>query len=135
MPRIVKRQGKFTPALADRICAALSEGTPLAVICREIGIDRVTAYRWAEERPELAQRIAHARDLGYDAIADRVRRTARGDASDGDSSGDVQRDKLIVETDLKLLAKWCPKRYGEALDVKHSGAVNLTISTDDASVL
>jgi hypothetical protein len=41
--------------------------------------------------------------------------TARGkDAQDGgDSSGDVQRDKLIVDTDLKLLAKWDPRRYGE----------------------
>jgi hypothetical protein len=47
-------------------------------------------------------------------IAARTRETARGF---GDSSGDVQRDKLIIETDLKLLAKWDPKRYGDRLDL------------------
>lgn len=62
--------------------------------------------------------------MGYDAIADRVRKTARGkiEADGGESSGDVQRDKLIIDTDLKLLAKWDPKRYGEKVTQEHVGA-------------
>lgn len=55
--------------------------------------------------------IARARQLGFDAIAERIQEIARGTSSE--SSGDVARDKLIVETDLKLLAKWDPRRYGD----------------------
>ena len=52
----------------------------------------------------------------------RTRATARAKTADdgGDSSGDVQRDKLIIETDLKLLAKWDPKRYGDLLKLAGS---------------
>jgi hypothetical protein len=71
---------------------------------------------------EVSAAIARARVIGHDAIAARARQTARGKTDDegGDSTGDVQRDKLIIETDLKLLAKWDPKRYGDL--IKLSGA-------------
>lgn len=78
-------------------------------------------------RPEFSSAIARSRLEGFDAIARRARQTARGR---GDSTQDVQRDKLIVETDLKLLAKWDPKRYGDRLNVDgiEPSVVNLTIN-------
>jgi hypothetical protein len=97
--------------IGRRVIAALSEGTPLAVICREDGMPCDDTIRgWAEGDDELTRAIARARDAGHDQIAYRLRATARGN---GDSTGDVARDKLIIETDLKLLAKWDPKRYGD----------------------
>jgi hypothetical protein len=48
----------------------------------------------------------------------------------GDSSGDVQRDKLIVETDLKLLAKWNP-RYRDNHVVEHQGGVTMVMQDLD----
>ena len=36
----------------------------------------------------------------------------------------VQRSKLRIETRLKLLAKWDPKRYGERQQVEHSGSID-----------
>jgi hypothetical protein len=54
--------------------------------------------------------------VGFDHIAVTMRDTARGL---GDSSGDVARDKLIVDTDFKLLSKWSPKKYGDKL--QHTG--------------
>lgn len=108
----------FTQEKADEIARRLSEGEPLAQICRDDGMpDRTTVYRWGEADPEFAQHIARARDNGHDVIAARLRDTARGN---GDSTGDVQRDKLIIETDLKLLAKW-DKRYGDRVNHEHSG--------------
>lgn len=95
----------------QRVIDGLRIGKPLTVICRSDGMpDDDTVRRWADENPALAGDIARARDAGHDVIAQRTRETARGE---GDSSGDVQRDKLIIDTDLKLLAKWNPKRYGE----------------------
>ncbi len=62
-------------------------------------------------------------------IASRLPKIARGQAEDLDgstlSSGDVQRDKLIIDTDLKLLSKWDNKRYGDKTQVEHSGGVDV----------
>jgi len=33
--------------------------------------------------------------------------------------------KLQIETRLKLLAKWDPKRYGDLQKVEHSGSVDV----------
>ena len=104
-----------SPEIEQKIIKGISHGTPLAVLCRELGVGRRTVYDWRDADPEFAAHIARARESGYDAIASRTRMTARGKGEEegGDSTGDVQRDKLIIETDLKLLAKWDPKRYGE----------------------
>lgn len=77
-----------------------------------------TIRDWQEGKVEsvpatISADIARAREIGYDAIANRARETARGK---GDSTKDVQRDKLIIETDLKLLSKWS-KRYNDRITV------------------
>jgi len=68
--------------------------------------------------PEVSGLLARARDLGETVIANNLRDVARGGPG---SSGDVQRDKLIVDTDLKLLAIWNPKRYGQRIENRLSG--------------
>jgi hypothetical protein len=85
---------------------------------------------------EVSRVIARAREDGAQAIAFRARQTARGKKAEdgGDSTGDVQRDKLIIETDLKLLSKW-DKRYADRvthagdpeapIGLEHSGTVAL----------
>lgn len=107
------RPSKYTDAIAKEIVARLSEGEPLAAICRDDHMPGVTTvWEWQRSKPELSEAIARAREVGFDTIASRLRETARGQ---GESTADVQRDKLIIDTDLKLLAKWDPKRYGEKL--------------------
>lgn len=105
------RPSKRTPEVEERIIEGLSKGTPLTIICQpdDMPCDD-TVRNWAETDAIFSRDIARARDAGFDAIAWRLRETSRGR---GDSTGDVVRDKLIIETDLKLLAKWDPKRYAE----------------------
>jgi len=105
-----------TPEAKQEILQRLSTGEPLADICRSDHMPAVrTVSAWKAADPEFDADFARAREDGHDAIASRLRHTARGT---GESSGDVQRDKLIIETDLKLLAKW-DKRYSDKL--KHVG--------------
>ena len=100
-----------TPELVDEILDRVGKGEPLAVICREEGKPHPTTFRdWANADPELSLRFARAREEGEDAIAHGLRSVARGGAG---SSGEVARDKLIVDTELKLLAKFNPKRWGD----------------------
>lgn len=114
--RPVGRPSTFTDELAAEVIERLSGGETLADICRDEHMPAVrTVSHWKKANSAFSADFARARDDGHDAIAARARKTARGKTADegGDSSGDVQRDKLIIDTDLKLLAKWNPKRYGE----------------------
>lgn len=106
----------YTTEVGDEICRRLAEGEPLAQICRDEHMPAVrTVSDWRANHEDFALKFQDARDDGYDAIAARARQTARGKGEDdgGDSTSDVQRDRLIIDTDLKLLAKWCRARYGD----------------------
>jgi len=103
--------------LIDEIVERLSEGEPLRAICRSPGMPHWrTVYHWLDADPQAATAIARARDEGHDAIAIQALQIA------DDKSGDPQRDKLRIETRLKLLAKWNPKKYGDSTQIKHADA-------------
>lgn len=122
------RHSLYTDELAEEIVERMSEGTPLAVICRDIGISDDAVRDWQKVRPEFEQAIACARKAGFDAIAaecmfiadDTSNDYATRQRPDGSEfkafdADHVQRAKLRIDTRLKLLAKWDPKRYGEKL--------------------
>jgi terminase small subunit-like protein len=121
------RPSSYTPEIVEQICQHLEQGIPLEEICRSEGMpasrtvhDWIIPGRVASVPETVSTDIARAREIGYDAIANRLRATARMLES-GESSRDVQRDKLIIETDLKLLAKWNPKKYGDKVNVEATG--------------
>ena len=110
----------------------------MAQICRDehMPSDR-TVREWMANDAKFSAVIADARVRGYDFIAadclniaddngKDVRYTENGDVTDTDV---IQRSKLRIETRLKLLAKWDPKRYGDKIDVNQqiSGSMDLKI--------
>lgn len=109
-PRRRKPSVRKSPALIDRIITAVEDGETLTAACRRVGPTVRAFYAWAEADPELDSRLARAREIGFDTIADRIRQTARGEP--GWSTGDVKRDRLVADVDLKLLACW-DRRYSE----------------------
>jgi hypothetical protein len=132
------RKSTFTKALDEEICNRISEGEPLRQICRDGHMPEWrTVYDWIKVNSEFAASIAHARDAGFDAIAEDTiamvdeapERTAtqHGDRVD---AGHVQWQKNRVEQRLKLLAKWSPK-YRETANVNLKGTLTLTDMTED----
>lgn len=126
------RPSKNTPELRKEIADRLSKGEPLAQICRDSWMpDDSTVRMWQNADTEFARDIARARELGYDVIAQDCLSIADDGtndymaklAEDGNEAAlaynaeHVQRSKLRIETRLKLLAKWDPKRYGERQQV------------------
>jgi hypothetical protein len=116
----------YTQEIADKICARISEGEGLKTMCREEGMPGWrTVYDWIQKYPEFAQAMERARELGADAIASECleiadtplqgeETTTRPDGSVETKRGDMLgHRKLQIETRLKLLAKWHPKKYGE----------------------
>lgn len=134
--------------LVREICARLSTGETLVSICRDFHMpDASTVRDWINEDDAISRDIARARELGYDAIADEClviantpvlgveeKVTPAVKNQQGDvvvpESIEVKRGdmlghrKLQIETRLKLLAKWDPKRYGDKQQVEHSGTID-----------
>lgn len=116
-----------TPELVKKICDLLCDGVTLEEIGRMPDMPAAnTIHDWKSANPDVrpkyvsedvAKDIARAREIGYDTIASKTRETARGK---GDSTGDVQRDKLIIHTDLQLLSKWT-KKYSDKVINQHEG--------------
>jgi len=132
-------------ALVPAICKRLATGEPLAVICRDLGIGRRTVQLWRKDDPAIDEQMQDARDDGYDAIAADCLQIANtpveGEELKYDDAGNlIERKvcdmlghrKLQIDTRLKLLAKWDPKRYGDKIDVNHGGQpgnpVSLTVA-------
>lgn len=126
------------------ICLEISEGIPLRQICRRAGSPSKTAFYEYLDGADLDHedpaapdvrsgrlaRYARARKLGYDALAeesleiaddgtnDWVEREKEDGRLDVEVDRDhIQRSKLRIETRLKLLAVWDPKRYGAMIKV------------------
>ena len=124
---------------ADSLVEWITNGNTIAAWCRENGVGVSTVYDWTYKDDEFAGRIAHARELGEEVIAQQcmeIADDARNDwmerqSADGDVIGQdfnkehVQRSKLRIETRLKLLAKWNPKKWGEKQQLEHSGQIGL----------
>lgn len=125
----------YNPEIARIICEQLSEGIPLRQICRENeGFPAWrTVYDWMGKDEELAASIARARDIGYDALAEECLAIADQPKLGEEVSESVDdkgvrtitikkidmlgHRKLQIETRLKLLAKFNPKKYGEKVQV------------------
>jgi hypothetical protein len=128
-------EGDAKRAVQDRICDLIAEGTGLQTICREQpGMPKWrTVYDWIAADPEFAKRMEAARVIGADAIAEEALRIAdtplEGVETETDKNGDTKEKRgdmlghrrLQVETRLKLLAKWHPKKYGEKVTAEHTG--------------
>lgn len=115
-------ESSITPETVEIVLAGIADGTPLRQLARTHGFGKSSWYRLMEVDKEVAGRFARAREEGFDAIAEEcldiadetshdTRKTA--DGNEVANSEWISRSKLRVETRLKLLAKWAPKKYGE----------------------
>ena len=129
------RPSKYTPELLEVICARLSKGEPLAAICRDEGMpDPATVWRWGEADETVSQAIARAREAGEDwlaaeclLIADTpeigVETTTKPNGDMETREGDMLgHRKLRIDTRLKLLAKWNPRKWGDKVAHEHGGS-------------
>lgn len=138
----------YTLEIADAIVEWIADGKPLREFCRQHEIAWKTVYNWLEAEPSFATRFARARDIGADAIAEQALEIAntpmegvRREIGGKDGNKEVYEDmlghrKLQVETRLKLLAKWNPKKYGDRIDHSLSGKDGgpIVISSTDAEL-
>lgn len=146
------RPSLYSPELLDRIVERLSAGEPMAQICREEGMPAARTVRdWINQRDDVSAAIARAREDGEDWLAAEClliadapkegvieeyerRMIDNPDDPDGEKVEEfvitkrkvedmLGHRKLQIDTRLKLLAKWNPRKYGE--NVNLTGHVTL----------
>ncbi len=138
------RPSKYTPELVAEIVHRIAQGEPLRQICLDDHMPHWTVvYDWEKADKEFSLRIAQARELGEEAIAQECLEIADDDSRDWEMVRDkdgqvtgikvdgehVQRSKLRIETRLKLLAKWNPRKWGERVDLNHGGQPDNPLGT------
>lgn len=114
-------------AAADELIAWIEQGKTLREWCRQPNNPPWrTVYNWLDKDEEFAARLARARQRGLEALAMECQHIADENCID---QVDVQRNRLRIETRLKLLAIWDPKRYGPKSAIDHGGSVQLNVIT------
>jgi hypothetical protein len=141
MPYPTKRK----PEVVEEILHRLSNGEPLAAICRSAEkFPHPTAWLdWIRADESLAIAYARARDVGADAIAEQALEILDAEPErviDFDSEGNKTTSRIDsagvawarnrAEIRLKLLAKWNPGKYGDKQTVDVGNKPGETIKAE-----
>lgn len=135
----MSRPTTYTEEIAAEILERLADGESLIAICRDERMpSERTVRRWDTEDIEgFAPKYARARNSWLDHMAEDLIEIADDGSRDykpvceGDETvyvpdhDHINRSKLRVDARKWLTAKLAPKRYGDKLDLNHSGTVNL----------
>lgn len=85
-----------------------------------------TVYKWAEKDEEFSLRLGKARESGCHAMAEECLIISSTKPDDPLMLG---WHKLRIDTNLRLMAKWNPARYGDRQSVDHGGSVSINVIT------
>ncbi len=132
------RGNTYTDELADRICQLLASGVSLGRICKMDGMPaRSTILGWVFVREDFREKYWLARKIQSEGLADEIIEIAddgRNDFMEVEGRNGqtkvladhehINRSKLRMDARRFLLAKLQPERYGERLDVNHTGGVS-----------
>ena len=132
-----------SPAIVAKICERLAKGESLLSVCRAHGMPaRSSVIEWINANEcGMGDSSARAFAAGYDALADQcleiantpckgVERTIRADGTIETKELDMLgHRRLQIDTRLRLLGKWAPKKYGDRQILDHN------ITADTAAIL
>ena len=151
------RPSSYTDAILEEITERLSRGEPLAAICRDEGMPHDSTVRdWMARDEMIALAIARARESGEDWLAAEClqiadtpvegiieklepdKETGRLVVVERRKEDMLGHRRLQIDTRLKLLAKWNPKKYGDSMTVRGSKEAPLevrkAVEVDDATL-
>lgn len=114
------RPSDFTQEKANAICELLMEGRSLRSICAQDDMpSQTTVFRWLNAQPQFREQYAHARDNQADTYADRA-------VDEALTAEDASIGRLRMDALKWAAGKLAPKRYGDKLDLSHSGQIQIT---------
>ena len=133
----------FDQSVADNVLRLLVESDDsLRTICKNVGLRMGSFLEWANESPAFAEQYARARAIKLDLMAEEVPEIAdtpqlgiktkineRGEVetTEGDM---IEHRRLRIDARKWYLGKLAPKKYGDKLDLNHSGEIRVVKATE-----
>jgi hypothetical protein len=103
------------------VCDEIAKGKSLREICAPDDMPAPsTICLWLKESIDFAEQYAHAREQQAELYADEIIEIA-----DKAKPDDVQVARLQVDARKWKASKLAPKKYGDKLDLNHSGGVKV----------
>lgn len=139
----IGRPSDYTEELADSICESLADGKSLVEICKQDDMpSRATVFRWLAANQVFQDMYARAREEQAETLADEIvgiadeecttvradKHSSRADDDEGNTevvfdSTAVQRNRLRVDARKWVAAKLKPRKYGDRVNLEHSGSI------------
>ena len=123
----------YNAAAVARVLERIALGESVTAACKAEGLARQTFADWVElDVDGLASRSARAVAAGCDALADQClaiadtplegeETTTKADGSVEVKRGDMLgHRRLQIDTRMRLLGKWLPKKYGDRQELHHT---------------
>ena len=141
------RPSSYSQLLADTICERIACGESVRTICNDPEMPATgTVYVWLGKHPDFQDQYARARDQQVAALAEEILDIADDGSNDWmennkpncpgymENGEAMARSRLRVDTRKWLLSKLAPKKYGEKLDLNHTGTVDLSDAALEARI-
>lgn len=128
----------FTQEMADIICERIADGESLRAICADAAMPSTsTVCKWLAAEPTFSEQYARARELQADALFDEIldiaddgkndwmeRQNADGENIGWRENGEaLRRSQLRVDARKWMAGKLQAKKYGDKIDLNHSGSI------------
>jgi hypothetical protein len=136
------RSCEYTQELADKICGELAQGKSLRTVCKAESMPCVaTVFSWMRKYPQFMKQYEISKAESADYLAEDTLDIADDGSNDWMATNDpenpgyrvngeaIARSRLRVDTRKWIASKLKPKKYGEKLDIAHSGSIE-TISRE-----
>jgi hypothetical protein len=142
-PAKMGRPSSYSKEQAEEICERIASGESLRHICMLDGMpSKTTILRWLDCNTDFRSQYAHAREKQADHFLDEIRDIANDGRNDWEilesertgqdrivlNAEHVQRSRLRVDTLKWCMSKLAPKKYGDKIDVEHSGSTDMKIT-------
>lgn len=112
----------YNEKLALLICERIQEGESLRAICRDDDMpDRGTIFNWTMTNEIFFSQYAQAMDIRLETRMEELQDLC--DEALTDSPAKVQAYKLKIDTLKWEASKLKSKKYGDKLELEHSGSV------------
>lgn len=129
------RPSDYSEELGALICGRLADGESLRQICSSEEVpDKATVLRWIPKHPEFRDQYARAREMQSEHWADEIleiaddgtndwveRENKDGSTFEAIDHEHIARSRLRVDSRKWLMSKLAPKKYGEKVDLQHTG--------------
>ncbi len=122
----------YTLEIENEILSRISAGESLRSICKDKNLPGDATIRdWIvkDRPPGISARYAHAREKGYDSIAEQTFEIA------DDKDEDPASRRVRIDTRKWFLAKLHPKRYGDRIEIAGDKESPLEINVGSVELL